>query len=158
MFVLNAKSSWDVDANQNIVEITTTRWLPGTGWNRHTDFLYTKPRGDWNNLTFSRDDGPKYYDFLNTMVDNNLEVERKKAQVCANLVVENGSWTDFVKLMNNLTIMDTTFEPPVINLRCRWQRELLESMCNSWTQMVISTCLNQNNLSKFSRVVDAMMN
>ena len=53
MFVLNAKNTFDVDANQNVVEVTTTRWLPGTGWNRHTDFIYTRALGDWNVLNFS---------------------------------------------------------------------------------------------------------
>jgi hypothetical protein len=155
MYVLKAKNSWDVETEQNVVEITTTRWLPGTGWNRHTDFIYTRGNGNWNELSFQRDECVKYTNFLNTMVEKNLEVCRKVALVTAENVVNNGKWTDFLKLMNSLSTLDRTFEPPTINLKCRWQRELLETMCTDWTKMVISTCTNIVNLDYYVKEIES---
>lgn len=149
MFVLNAKNSTD-----NIA-ITTTTWMPGIGWNNHTDFLYTTAKGDWNELKFMRDEYVTYESFLNSMVEKNLEVCRKIAQVSVERVLNEGSWSDFVKLMKSLTILDNTFEPPYINLRCRWQREFLESICNTWVRVVIATCHNMVNLTHFAKEIDS---
>jgi hypothetical protein len=154
MFVLNAKNSFDVDANQNVVEITTTRWRTGTGWCTHTDFLYTRAQGNWNEIQFNKNDAVKYVDFLNTMVEKNVEVARKMAQISSYAVIDYGSWSDSVRLMNSLTVLDPTFVPPVINLNCRWQRELLETLTKEWTQMVISTCRNINNLTKYTKEIN----
>ena len=152
MFVLNAKNMHD---NSGIVAVTTTNWLPGTGWNKHTDFLYTNAKGNWNDISFKKEEYVSYESFLNSMVEKNLEVCRKIAQVSADRVVNRGSWSDFVKLMNSLTILDSTFKPPYINLRCRWQRELLESICNTWLRVVISTCNNMVNLTHFAKEIDS---
>ena len=155
MFVLNAKNSFDVDANQNVVEITTDRWRTGTGWCTHTDFLYTRAQGNWTEIQFNKNDAVKYVDFLNTMVEKNLEVARKMAQINSYAVIDYGSWSDYVRLMNSLTVLDPTFVPPFINLKCRWQRELLETLIKEWTQMVISTCRNINNLTKYTKEIDS---
>jgi len=155
MFVLNAKNSFDVDAKQNVVEVTTERWRPGTGWCTHTDFLYTRAQGNWNEIQFNKNDTVKYVDFLNTMVEKNLEVARKMAQISSYAVIDYGSWSDSVRLMKSLTVLDPTFVPPFINLKCRWQRELLETLTKEWTQMVISTCRNINNLTKYTKEIDS---
>ena len=155
MFVLNAKNSHDVDVGHNIVEVITTQYFPGTGWNNHTDFLYTNSKGNWSELSFKKDEYVSYESFLNSMVEKNLEVCRKIAQVSAERIVNGGSWSDFVKLMRSLTILDDTFTPPYINLRCRWQREFLESICNTWVRVVISTCHNMVNLTHFAKEIDS---
>lgn len=157
MYVLNAKSSFDVEDNQNVVEITTDRWLPGTGWKKHTDFVYTRSNGDWTELNFNRNECVKYVDFLNTMVERNLDVCRKIALICSEMVFNNHDWSTYLRLMNSLTLLDPTFEPPSINLKCRWQRELLESMCDEWTKTVILTCHNCVRLTNYSKKLGLLL-
>jgi len=156
MFVVNAKSSYDVEAEQNVVEITTERWLDGTGWKKHKDFIYTGSNGDWTELNFKRFECVGYVNFLNTMVQKNVEVLRKIAQLLTDTVVNDWNWSTYVRLMNSLTILDPTFEPPHINLKCRWQRELLETICTEWATMVISTCYNPIRLGRYAKEVELL--
>ncbi len=155
MYVLNATSAYDVDACQNVVEIVVDKWLPGTGWKAHKDFLYTRSNGDWTELKFHRTECVKYASFLDTMVERNLDVCRKIAQVRADQVIDHGSYSDYLKLMNSLEILDPTFEPPRINLKCRWQRELLDTICKEWTKTVISTCYNCVRLGNYEKHVSS---
>ena len=155
MFVLKAISSWDVEAEQNVVEVTIDRWRPGTGWQKHTDFLYTKANGNWTEIKFHRSECVKYEKFLDSMVEKNLEVCRKIAHVKTTLVIDSGRFSDMRKVVDAVSVLDPTFTPPIINLKCRWQRELLESLCNEWTRMVISTCYNCVRLGNYSRELDS---
>ena len=157
MYVLNAKSSYDVEDSQPVVEITTDRWLPGTGWKKHTDFVYTRSNGDWSELNFNRTECVKYVNFLNTMVERNLDVCRKIAFIQTEMILERHNWSSYLRLMNSLTLLDPTFEPPMINLKCRWQRELLESICNEWTKTVVLTCNNCVRLTNFSKKIESFL-
>lgn len=156
MWVINAKSSYDVECEQDVVEITTGRWRDGTGWVKHTDFIYTRSNGDWTELNFRRSECVGYVNFLNTMVQKNVEVLRKIALILTETVINDGNWSTYVKLMNSLTILDPTFETPSINLKCRWQRELLETMCTEWTTMVISICYNPIRLGRYAKEIELL--
>jgi hypothetical protein len=158
MFVTNAKVVYNVEDGSNTVEVTTDRFRPGTGWNSHTDFVYTTPKGDWTELKFMRRENVRYIDFLNTMVDKTLEVSRKMAHLSVRQVLDDYPvrYPGLVDLINYLPILDPTFVPPDFNLRCRWQRELLTNMCNQWLYMVISTCRNQVRLTSFWKQVSGL--
>lgn len=155
MYVLNAKSSYDVEYDHDVVEITVDRWREGTGWQKHTDFIYTRPNGDWTEINFKRTDCVKYVNFLETMVEKNVEVCRKIAQTLADQIIDYQNWGEYVRLMKSLTILDPTFEVPHINLKCRWQRELLETICVDWTKMVISTCYNCVRLGDYAKHIES---
>lgn len=153
MFVLHAHVNHDAQT----IEVTTDRWQPGLGWHEHKDFLYTESKGDWIDLEFMRWEEVHYIDFLKTMVQNNLDITRKIALLTTTLVTESAYYhSNLVTLLNHLTIVDPTFVPPTFNLRCWWQRELLETMCREWIPCVISTCRNHTRLSTFSQQVSTI--
>jgi hypothetical protein len=156
MYVVNAKSSWDVEADQNVVEITTDRWQPGIGWKKHTDFIYTRSCGNWTEIKFDRRECVKYANFLDTMVEKNIEVCRKIAYVKTLLVLATGSDHDMKKISKCMTILDPTFKPPKINFKSRWQREFLEHMCNEWSIVLINTCRNHVRLLNYSRKIELL--
>ena len=155
MFVIKAISSWDVEAEQNIVEVTYDKWRPGTGWRTHVDFIYSKVNGNWTEIMFNRSECVKYEKFLDSMVEKNLEVCRKIAHIKTTLVIDSGRFSDMKKVIHAISILDTTFAPPVINLKCKWQRELLETLCNEWARVVISTCYNHVRLINYSHEIDS---
>jgi len=154
MFVKSAKFMYDVDCENHVIEVKTDKWLTGTGWREHTDFLYTSPKGNWTELKFTTREQVRYVDFLNTMVNKNLEIARKIALLHVDRILESPNrHSSFVNLMNSIPILDPTFVPPDFNLRCRWQRELLETICNEWVKSVILTCLTYTRLIAFSQQV-----
>ena len=116
--------------------------------NKRTDYLDTEPTGDWRTINFNRDEAPTYSEFLNTMVYHTVEVARKMNLVELNRLLEHGQNDTrlLCELMANICILDSTFDPPVINVSCRWQRELVYDIVSTHFKVVISTCKNVKNL------------
>ena len=116
--------------------------------NKRTDFFDTKPNGDWKTINFQPDKAPLYSEFLNTMVLRTVEVVRKMNLVELDSLLEAGQNNTILQceLMANIRVLDSTFDPPVINVSCRWQRELVYDIVSTHFRVVISTCKNLTNL------------
>jgi hypothetical protein len=157
-YVLSATKVIDVECGTQYIEVKTDRFQPGLGWNIHTDFLYTQPKGRWTELKFQRWEQVSYEDFLNSMVHKNLDVHRKIARLLADKIYETHEDEKILfRLMGAIKILDPSFEPPVINLKCTWQKELLNTMCTEWTKVVIGSCMNTHRLGKYSKILQIML-
>lgn len=135
--------------NDNVVA-TYVKFIPGIGWKNHTEYLETVPVGGWTFLDFSNDNATYYYDFLNAMVEKNLCIKRRIAKLALDMALDN---KDYVRIMNSISILDPTFEPPIFNENARWQRELLYKIASETSLVVISTCYNEKNLERYSRLL-----
>ncbi len=151
-FITKASYSYDVNSENDIVEIEYTKYVHGSGWKTHKDWLYTFPEGDWNKLDFGEASSVRYVDFLNSMVFKNLEVHRKIATLSLNSVSKR-SPRKLLRLMNAIRILDPTFKPPEINTYCAWQMKLLKHIADTVSHDIISNCENLKRLDKYSRVV-----
>ena len=126
--------------------------LPGNVISHHIDYIYSRPKG-WTHLSFSEDLPVSYSDFLNTMVEKNVDVCRKMAKLELDTIVKeldpSKSTKTFIKIMNALKILDPTFDPPFINVKCGWQKHLLNEICSSTSFHVISLCRNHVRLQRY---------
>ena len=157
-YVLSATNIIDVDCGTQYIEIKTDRFQPGIGWHAHTDFLYTQPKGQWTELKFKRWEKVSYEDFIRSMVHKNLDVYRKIACTLASKVYyshEKGN--TLFRLLGAIKIIDPSFEPPIINPKCRWQKELLDNLCTEWTRVVIGSCMNKYRLERYSNILQTML-
>ena len=147
MYVLHAKYQHDVERNSDGIEVEYIKFVPGLGFKKFTKWFYAQPFGGWNDLKFTPSDNVDVVDFLLTMVNvrDSLITQRDIAHICSQQWLDRvkpGYYQPYIKLLNALKILDPTFEPPVINLKCSWQREMLHEMCTTWTARVTSTCMN----------------
>jgi hypothetical protein len=87
------------------------------------------------------------------MVVWNLDVARKLARLVA---TPDDSWDDKDKIsaMHAIKILDPTFTPPYINLRCNWQRKLLDGLIGETVNSIIDTCRNEKRLDKYYNVMN----
>ena len=133
-YVHKATYYYDVSNDLDTVEVSYSRYIVGVGWKMHTDFFSSYPLGDWHLLDFTKNGNfPDYMGFLNTMVYKNQEVQRKIAKVSLDLVIEKYEGTTdetnkFIRIMNNIKILDPTFVPPYLNTKCKWQIEMLREL------------------------------
>lgn len=154
MYILHARYITDVDRDEDGIEIDYVKFVPGTGNKKIKKWLYTRPLGDWTSLSFNESEYVDLVDFIMTMTDVNssLDTQRLIASLCAqehNMRVKPNYYNPYIKTLNAIKILDPTFEPPIINLKCRWQRELIHSLCNEWTEHVIWTCMNSSRLYNY---------
>jgi hypothetical protein len=147
-----------VRASDNSVEVTFRQWNNGIGYNFKTLFLDTKPNGDWNTIKFGNDSDACVIDFLECMVERNLDVQRTIATLCLEdcLQAFEGNFKKMNKLMNYISILDPTFTAPLLNETCRWQNELLHEIVSRTAIGVIKTCRNYHRLCKYSRVLQVL--
>ena len=139
------------------IEITHSKFIPGIGYKRIIDYVYTTPLGNWTELVFDdEENAPLYTNFLNTMVFKNIEVQRKMARLSLEYILEYPGWYR-INLLNAVCILDPTFTPPWINTYCKWQCELMEEIVSSTSLMVIATCRNMDRLNKYFNSLQALI-
>lgn len=141
--LLEACSIIDSDSLQDCVRITYQCDEPGLFNNTKTDWIYSKALGNWSTICFSPDEGVSVDGFLGAMVERNQDCLRK---MCILLLKKIG--TGYHNYMYLIPIIDPTFEPPRINHRSRWQRELAQDITSNTFQTVIMTCKNLNRLER----------
>ena len=141
------------DSEQTTVTVTYTKHIPGIGWKDHTEYLDTIPAGGWYELKFDDDSTTTYYDFLNAMVIKNIDIKRRIAKLALDQALDNG---EYLKVMNTISVLDPTFEPPIFNERARWQRELMYKIASDTSLVVVSTCYNEKNLERYSKLLMLM--
>jgi len=115
--------------------------------------IETWPKGDWKHIKFSLNDFMSYPKFLESMVHMNLAVARKIAHLKLDAVLEN-SYNPHVKLIKMIRILDPTFTPPVLNLKCNWQRKLLWDLSDRVSHEIISRCFNKQRLINYASSLD----
>ena len=153
-YMKSAKYVYDVHNQIDNVVVTYANYQVGTGWKDHTVYLTTKPEGDWTEIKFQNCSNTSYADFLNTMVEKNLDVHRRIAKAALdNAIFEN---KNIIKLMNCIKILDHTFVPPVINRKCGWQNELAEEIATITSARIIATCNNKFSLARYFRVLQVI--
>ena len=122
---------------------------------KHSWFLNTVPQGDWTEIKFSHEDDVSVVNFLGCMVERTSEVLRKMAYLCVNRF-EDASDRTLLKVLSRLKILDPTFEPPVFNMACRWQVELLRSLATNTSARVIATCRNRRRLDRYIKALQSL--
>jgi len=136
--------------DRDYVVVTYTKWNEGIGWKEHTEYLLTTPSGNWTHIEFAHDSTTTYFDFLNAMVVKTIDIKRKIAKISLDRALESEKYTEIV---NSITLLDPTFEPPIFNQRARWQRELEKQLATNTSIVVISTCYNEKNLERYSKTL-----
>ena len=140
------------------IEIKYTVKLPGNVITEHKDFLYNTNRiGNWDCLIFCY--GMSYIDFLHNMVVNNIDICRKLVRMELNTVLNQirpSETKTFIKLMNAICILDSTFKPPYINIYSDWQKQLLRDICNSTSFHIIALCKNRDKLNIYFNVLKTL--
>lgn len=127
----------------------------------HTDFVYTHPKGNWSELKFEYADAVSYADFLKAMVHGNVDVCRKIALLRHQMVLDKaiGIYVDTrlcIKLMNCLKILDPTFEPPTVNIKCKWQKKLMMDIIKYHSVEVIKNNMTMSRLDRYANVLQVL--
>lgn len=161
MNVLNAKVTCNLCGNDgsnrvDCIEITYNKFVTGTRTRTITDYIYTTPLGNWTELKFDKSEGVQYTNFLNTMVFKNIEVYRKLARLALERIIEYPNLYR-INLLNAICILDPTFVPPIINKKCKWQHELMETIVSSTSLVIIITCRNTFRLEKYFNALRALV-
>lgn len=130
------------------IQVRYTRTYPGLVKTQHVDYLDAYPKGNWNKIDFEENDVVSYSEFLNTMVHRNEDVCRKMCKVELERILNEytNDFRTYVELMNLIRVLDPTFTPPVINLSCGWQRDLVKDIASLNFLHVILTCRNLTRL------------
>ena len=135
------------------VTIQYVKYTNGIGYENKTDVLDTTPIGTWTEIK-SVSDTLRYEQFLDTMVHKTTETRRKMALVeLENVLCENNNIRSIVRVLNAIKILDPTFIPPVINMKCSWQKQFIKSVCEDHIPEIIKTNTNDLRLEKFFRVL-----
>lgn len=144
----SAKYLCDAEYGTDLVEISYNRYLPGKGYELFKDTFITEPTCDWTEINSLKEKIP-YENFLNTMVKKNQEVYQAMCTtVVNNILMGSPSKKQLMRMMRSIKILDNTFEPPYINLKCRWQCDFMTKMCQETLLSLIEETYNQKRLKK----------
>ena len=152
-FVKSVTVSHDIDTSLDVIDIEYVRYRAGVGYEHVREHFNTKPIGDWKHIKVDRET-LRYEQFLDTMILKTTEVRRKMALVeLESALCENNNTRSIVRIMNAVKILDPTFSPPVINMKCSWQKKLAKSICVEQLPHIIETSTSDLRLEKFFRVL-----
>jgi hypothetical protein len=152
-FVKSALVTIDVETGKTLVQINYVKYTNGVGYENKQDLLETTPIGTWTEIK-SISDTLRYEQFLDTMVHKTTETRRKMALVeLESVLCENNNTRSIVRTMNAIKILDPTFSPPVINMRCSWQKRFIKDICTQQMPEIINTCTSDLRLEKLFRVL-----
>jgi hypothetical protein len=135
------------------IKFTLVRYRPGTMLTEYHEYIRTRPLGNWSNILFNENDKVSFHAFLNTMVFRNNEVLRKMAFLVHDQFFTNSGAS--LWLVDQLRIIDPTFEPGRFNLSAAWQRDLISDICTNSAIYVISTCRNNDRLYSYYRSISS---
>lgn len=155
-FIRSAKFTHDVDTDVDFVEFIYDRYVKNKGYEVYTDYIFTRPLGDWTVINSKKCKIP-YEKFLDTMVEKTVEVYHKMAEILIeNILVENREINTYVRMIHSLKILDSTFQPPFINLKINWQRDMIINFCLSDLKNVVNTCIDTQRLKYFIKVIKSI--
>jgi len=145
-YLKSAKVVNDVEFGIDYVEIEYTKFVPGNNqYEVFKDYFNTKPLGSWNQILCMKQN-VAVDKFLDTMVEKNVEVLQKMADIA----VEHS--TPHFRLMHASKILDPTFQPPYINPSSYWQKNFVKDFCKETIPEIIYNCTNAHRLEKFFNV------
>lgn len=153
-FIKSAIFTYDVESDLEFVEFKYTQWVPSLQeYEDRVDYLQTRPVGDWTEIQALRRNLP-YEKFLDTMVEQTEEVTRRKTSASVESVYDQNADNLKIKLwlMNCMKILDPSFEPPYINKKAAWQRELVDWILTDTIHDLIERCRNVHRLDRLYHI------
>jgi hypothetical protein len=130
----------DAECGEDFIEVTLT--------NNSKHWINTTPKGDWQHLKLN---GVNFADFLRTMVEPNLEVNRK----IANLELQQ-THKYSIRAMRCLRILDSSFDVPYINKNSEWQMMMVSYMNQVFGFAAIDQCNDQWALMTYANMLRAV--
>lgn len=140
-----AQYMYDIESNSHLIEITS-----------HTNkknFIYSKPKGNWTIIEFTRYDQICESDFLSLMVQQNLDTLRRIAYLEVTRILKDITNWKRIKIMHCIHVLDSSFIPPYINLSSEWQVELLNTLTNHTVFNIINSSKNYHSIKRFCEVL-----
>jgi hypothetical protein len=128
-----------------------------TDQNNYTQYIYSVPIGWWTDLLFNKSfENVDQYKFMDTMMMKTDDVVRRMARLRLDQFLWETSldYQGLIKVMNAMVLLDPTFNPPWINRRSKWQRELLHHIVYTESYRLVDTA--QMNHRRFERFNDAL--
>jgi hypothetical protein len=88
------------------------------------------------------------------MVEKTTEVYHKMAEILIdNILVNKQKINTYIRMIHTLKILDSTFQPPFINPKVKWQRDMIVNFCLNDLRDVIDTCSDTQRLKYFTKVI-----
>lgn len=147
-YVLRAHHTYDVETNENMVEVTAI----GMEYGHKTDFMYTTPRGDWRELTFHHLEFMDYADFLRVMVHRTPDVEKKIATIELLRFADTYS----IRAMNCLRLLDPTFRSPYVNIKNGHHMDLVNHINTVVAPKILDECMDTTRIIKYGNALRSM--
>lgn len=155
-FIRSAKYIHDVETGVDFVEFIYDRYVKNVGYETYTDYIFTKPLGDWTVINSKKCSIP-YEKFLDTMVKKTTEVYHKMAEIFVdNILVNKQKLNTYIRMINACKILDPTFHPPYINPKVKWQRDMIVNFCTDNLKDVIELCNDTSRLKYFVNVIKSI--
>lgn len=130
------------------IEVKYTTYVEGYGYVNCAECFATKPIGDWTSFVSKRRSF-NYTEFLGTMVHKTLDIRRRMIELQVdNVLCENYNIFSIIRIMNCIKILDPTFIPPVINVKCSWQKQFTRYMASTLLTRVANSCKNEFRLER----------
>jgi len=152
-FLKEAHTFRDTLTGKDCVELKYTKYIEGEGYVNLSECLDARPIGGWTDLKSSRE-SMRYEQFLDTMVEKTLITRRIIALIqLENILCENKNIHSLLRIMHTIKIIDPTFEPPIINIKCKWQKKLIKNICLYTLPNVIENCVNEKRLERLFNIM-----
>jgi len=152
-FIKSAKHVHDIDSDLSYVEIIYDRYRVNKGYETYTDYINTEPLANWT-LLESTKHSISYEKFLDVMLKKTIEVRQRMAElIIDNLMSYEQPKRVYVRLVHAIKIIDTTFQPPRINIESAWQMELMKKISKRFIPYAIQECVDESRLEYFFNVV-----
>jgi hypothetical protein len=155
MFLHSAKYVHDVESGLDYVQIEYDKYSPySKEYDTHVDNLATRPLGSWAEI-HSLKKSVKYDKFLNSMVEQTVEVMQKMCEVTLTNIVNDlePSTKAQIWLMHTMRILDPSFTPPWINVKSAWQRAYVAETIEHTFFDLIERTVNTRRLEKLFNVL-----
>tara|TARA_Y100000996_G_C22544971_1_gene651440 strand:+ start:1744 stop:2244 length:501 start_codon:yes stop_codon:yes gene_type:complete len=154
-FVRSAKELFNIENNQHEIEIKYDKYLEGFGFEKFKDQFATSLLGTESIYSVhTNQKSIRYEQFLDTMVHKTTETIRKSVLVqLETIMVENKNIYSLIRIMNAVKIIDPTFIPPLINVKCSWQKRMVKEFCLTTFPTIIETANNSYRLQRLFRVL-----
>jgi hypothetical protein len=152
-FITHAKFVHDVESDLSYVEMVYDKYTNKKGYETYTDYINTKPLANWTTLESKKRSIP-YDKFLDTMVKQTIEVRQRMAELkLENILSYECDERVYVRLAHAIKILDSTFQPPRVNMESAWQMELVKKVCKKYIPYAIQACFNKSRLEYFFSVL-----
>ena len=152
-FFKYAKVVHDVESDLTYVEIVYDMYVRGQGYQTFTDYMNTEPLADWTVFEAKKHSIP-YLKFLDIMVSKTIEVRQRMAELALDVILSSKQTVKtYVRLAHASKILDPSFQPPIINMKSAWQREVIVKFCKKHIPHSIEECVKLDRLEYFFNVL-----